>query len=130
MNLCRLCFGLLLAASLPGMAVAVHAEDQLPALKSGEHIELIYHPSYLAQHGWKMPRPPYPEKARMLRETGRVYLHLATDKTGRVVKTSILPTPLNTRSKTLRQLIVLWTLYKWSGPPNTSTNIGFDFVLR
>lgn len=129
MKLRHLCSGLVFAVFVIG-PTPTRGADTLPPLKIGEHIELIYHPSYLAQHGWKMPRPPYPEKARMMREQGIVLLHLVTDKTGRVMKTAVLPTPMNTKSKTLRQLIVLWTLYKWSGPPNTSTNVGFEFRLR
>ncbi len=98
-------------------------------LKPGGHIELIYGPRYLTAHGWSLPYPPYPEKARLNREQGRVYLHVITDKTGQVTNTSVLRTPLNTSSKTLRQLVVLWSLYKWHGPPNVNTNVEFEFRL-
>ena len=129
MKLCRLPLSVATACFLAGSPAWILAQQPTPPLKPGEHTELISGPKYLTTHGWRMPYPPYPEKARRFREQGKVYLHLVTDRTGQVVKTSVLRTPLNTDSKTLRQLVVLWALYKWSRPPNASTNVEFEFRL-
>ena len=81
--------------------------------------------------GWVTPSPPYPAKARITHEQGKIIIRVTTDATGRVIKaTASVPTGQKDDLPNVTQTCVKWVLAYWHGPPNTARKVTLEYMLR
>lgn len=83
----------------------------------------------LTKAGWKLPSPPYPKQARDNYYQGKIYVEVFTGSNRRVSKATIVRIDKSANLASMRNAVVTWALYNWSGPPYSEAIVGLNFRL-
>ena len=117
---------ILLAIAMAGVVVNSEAapnSDDTNATKTDS-------PEAMVKAGWKLPVMPYPKQAANNYYRGKIYVEVLTGSDGRVSKETIVRVDKTANLASLRNAVLEWALYHWSGPPYSKATIGIDFQLH